>query len=99
MACCGGSLAINNQARVYSPARSVVFSGPCDYTYEMLTSFNEHLVWFKSKALYVTHKMSASTLNSHIGTVLSAMNTNNPCRFKEKLDLIADYVSFIVTLR
>jgi hypothetical protein len=72
--------------------------GPCEYTVEQLRFFEEKLMYFKDKALYVKQNMKPSLVNKYIGIVLTSLNINNRCMYKEKLDKIKDLVDLIITL-
>jgi hypothetical protein len=71
----------------------------CGYTAAMLQDFNVKLEWFKSRKLYAKYNILAKTINKYIGIVQSGLNINDICRFKDQLDIISDFVDFIVTIQ
>jgi hypothetical protein len=103
MACrsCGASSPIPPQRSQVNFSNRVqqVDPGPCDYTNDMLKDFNNKLVWFKNKALYVKYGVKAGTLNKYIGIVLTSLNISDKCMYKNILDQAAGLVDLIVSIQ
>lgn len=96
--CCGkvyGSI----PAPVAKKSIISVPEGPCDYTQEMLTNFKENLTWFKSSGLLGKYNVKPSVLNRYLGLVITSMNINKKCTYKDDLEKITDLVDLIITLR
>lgn len=67
----------------------------CDYDLEKLQDWNNKLNCFKEKSLFKQYNVSGQLLNKYMGIVLSALNSKNPCYFKEKLDQISSFILII----
>jgi len=94
---CGAkSPLIQNVVHNYSVAAPVQ---DCPYTVAMLKDFNDKLEWFKSKRLFAQYNILAKTINKYLGVVLTSLNVNNRCMYKEQLDIISDVVDLIVTIQ
>ena len=96
-----GQKAVYNQQTVQKTSLkyNIASQESCDYTTLMLNNFNEKLVWFKDKGLYVKYNIPAKTINKYIGIVLTSLNISNKCMYKPILDKVSDLVDLIITLQ
>lgn len=88
---------IQNTVQHYSVTAPVIQN--CEYTVEMLKDFNDKLEWFKSKKLFSQYNILAKTINKYLGVVITSLNVNNRCMYKDQLDIISDIVDLIVTIQ
>jgi len=99
-AACGAKAVYNQQSVQRTSLKSnSINQEECQYTTAILKDFNEKLVWFKDKALYIKYNISSATINKYIGTVLTALNSYNKCLYKSILDKVSDLVDLIITLQ
>lgn len=84
---------VQKNYRVPEPA------GPCEYNDVILTAQLDKLKWFKDKGLHVKHGYKPSLINKYIGIVLTSININNKCAYKDILDETSNLVTFIISLQ
>ena len=98
---CGAASVINNGARSFSRKVNVEESdpGPCEYSKVMLEDFEERLVWFKEKGLFIQYNVQAKSLNKYIGIVKTSLNILNRCKYRIILSKVSDLVDLIITLQ
>lgn len=87
----------NTVARMNPTQQAVV--GPCDYNIDRLKDMNARLVWFKSKGLFVKYNVTSKKLNQYIGIVLTSLNINNKCTYKNILDEASNLVDLIISIQ
>jgi hypothetical protein len=98
---CGSSVMSANNVgqmvqRNYRVAEPV---GPCDYTNQILNAQLEKLNWFKDKGLHVKYGYKPALINKYLGIVLTSINSNHKCTYKEILDQITTLVAFITSIQ
>lgn len=86
--CCGNAVIspVNNLSKVNNKSKVNKVYVDCDYTDDILKIWVDKLKWFKNKGLYIKHNVPASTVNKYLGILLTSMNVNNKCVYKEILD-------------
>lgn len=70
-------------------------SQPCPYTNTMLLIWREKLKWFKRSGKSVLKRVATTTINKHLGVVISSLNINDKCRYKSRLDEVAKLITVI----
>ena len=96
---CGGGGSVTTQNRSTNIKKQSVSTDFCSYTEAILNRWYDKLVWFKSTALYIKYNIKASTINKYLGIVLSSINMNNKCYFKDNLDEMTDTINLIASLQ
>jgi len=102
MACsaCGSSIAkAQNVGQMVSPQYRAAPPGPCDYNDTILNAQLEKLKWFKDKGLHVKYNYKPALINKYLGIVLTSINSNHKCAYKDILDDISTLVTFITSLQ
>lgn len=98
---CGSSVMSANNVgqmvqRNYRVAEPV---GPCDYDNTILNAQLNKLNWFKDNGLHVKYGYKPALINKYLGIVLTSININNKCMYKDILDDITKLVTFITSLK
>lgn len=99
---CGGSqIAVASNSNMVNNQRVVQQEvGPCDYTNDILIVWADKLKWFKNKGLYVKYNISGGTINKYLGIILTSININNKCKYRDLLDNgIKQLITFITGLQ
>jgi len=98
---CGSkSVSSNSVNLVNKSSRVQQQEGPCEYTNEILDVWLTKLKWFKDNGFYVRYNIKAGTINKYIGIVLTSINVNKKCSYKQLLDNeIKKLVTFITGLQ
>lgn len=97
-ASCGAAAAVTIVAPFKPNNVAPASDEPCDYNNENLQDFYNKLVWFKQTGKYFG-VLDGPTLNMYLGRVLTSLNTNQKCAWKDDMDKVADLVVYINTLQ
>jgi len=95
---CGCSSGASLSVPSYSQ-QSIVSNVDCIYNNTNLLDFKNRLIWFKDSGLYIENNISIALLNKYIGTVISSINIQEKCTYKQILDEVNELVNFIITLQ
>lgn len=95
MACgsCGRQLAAKSGNRFF---RNTVVQGDCSYNLDLMQIWLERLMCIKNNYLFEEVGYSKYKINVAIGTVQSAINTQNVCMFAKQLDEVNDIILALI---
>lgn len=70
----------------------------CGYTIEMVLAWKDILFCIRDNDLLEQANLTLPKMNSYMGILLSAINSNSACFFQEKMDEIKPYILNIINL-
>lgn len=79
-------------------AKTFVISSECSYTPELMQIWIAKLNCIKEQNLFSEIGYNKYKINFAIGTVQSAINTGDPCRFQRQLDEINNIILSLINI-
>lgn len=98
---CGTKVIASNASNMVSKSYRVQQPvGPCEFTDDILNVWLDKVKWFKDKGLYIKYKVAPATINKYLGILITSININNKCTYKDMLNgEISSLVTFITGIQ
>lgn len=92
-----------NRSPYNTPVNNIVYKQPslednCQYTLNMVLAWKDILFCIRDQGLVEQANLTNPKLNSFMGILLSAINTNSACFFEQELNTIRPYILNIINL-